>query len=66
MTFLREHPDQALLVHAVRRPCAEVELPAHALGPETGLTTLAGAAAEVRDGTLILPGGPGVSVHVVG
>jgi alpha-glucosidase len=66
MTFLREHPDQTLLVHAVRRPCAPVSLPAHALGPDAELTTLAGAPAEVAGGTLILPGETGVSLHVVG
>jgi alpha-glucosidase len=66
MTFLREHPDQTLLVHAVRRPCAAVELPAHALGPDARVTGLAGPAAEIAAGTLTLPGETGVSLHVVG
>ena len=39
---------------------------AHALGPETTLTTLAGSPAEVAAGTLTLPGETGVSLHVVG
>ena len=66
MTFLREHPDQTLLVHAVRRDTEAVELPLHALGPDPHLTTLVGAAAT----TGVLDADParqaGVSVHEVG
>lgn len=65
MTFLREHPDQTLLVHAVRRPAAPVDLPLHALGPGPSLDTVVGAAATVAGGVLTLPGEAGVSVHVV-
>ena len=64
--FLREHPDQTVLVHAVRRGTDAVELPLHALGPDPTLTTLVGAAATVASATLTLPGEAGVSVHEVG
>lgn len=66
MTFLREHPEETLLVHAVRRPCAPVALPAHALGPDASPSALVGDAAQVADGVLTLPGTPGVAVHRVG
>lgn len=66
MTYLREHPDETLLVHAVRRPADAVALPAGALGPDASLTALAGDAAGVVDGVLRLPGTTGVSVHRVG
>ncbi|RYB89177.1 glycoside hydrolase family 13 protein [Nocardioides glacieisoli] len=66
MTFLREHPDQTVLVHAVRRGTDAVELPLHALGPDPTLTTLVGAAATTASSTLTLPGEAGVSVHEVG
>ena len=66
MTFLREHPDETLLVHAVRRDAEAVELPLHALGPDVGLETLVGTPARSADGVLTLPGEAGVSVHVVG
>ena len=66
MTFLREHPDETLLVHAVRRAAEAVELPLHALGPDVGLETLVGTPARSADGVLTLPGEAGVSVHVVG
>ena len=66
MTFLREHPDETLLVHAVRRPTDAVTVPAHALGPDASLTALVGDGAEVVDGVLTLPGTAGVAVHRVG
>ncbi len=65
MTFLREHDDETLLVHAVRRPAGPVSLPAHALGPDLVLETLAGAPATVAGSELLLPGTPGASVHLV-
>lgn len=65
MTFVREHPDQTVLVHAVRRPCDDVVLPAHALGPAPDVTTVEGAAVGLADGALTLPGDVGVSVHLV-
>lgn len=66
MTFLREHPGQTLLVHAVRRPTEPVDLPLHALGPAPALRCLTGATSSVADGRLTLPGEPGVSLHEVG
>ena len=66
MTFLREHPDETLLVHAVRRSAAPVELPLHALGAAVGLETLIGAPVGTAQGVLTLAGEAGVSVHVVG
>ena len=66
MTFPREHPEQTLLVHAVRRGTDAVELPLHALGPDPTLSTLVGAAATTASSTLTLPGEAGVSVHEVG
>ena len=65
MTFLREHPDQTLLVHAVRRSTAPVELPLHALGPDVRLHTLLGAPVGAAQGVLTLPGEAGVSAHEV-
>jgi alpha-glucosidase len=65
MTFLREHPDETVLVHAVRRPAPAVDLPLHALGPSPALDSVVGAAAVIADGVLTLPGAAGVSVHVV-
>ena len=69
MTYLREHPDQTLLVHATRdadqRRCA---LPRRALGPARDVARAARrdrrrrSTAPTRD----LPGdGPGVAVYVV-
>ena len=65
MTYLREHPDETLLVHATRRATDPVTLPASALGPGvTHLRTLVGPPVEISEGSLILPGpGPAVSVH---
>jgi alpha-glucosidase len=67
MTFLREHPDQTVLVHATREQTAPVTLPVGALGPAvTALDTLTGSPATVAGTAVTLPGdGPGVSVHVV-
>ncbi|MDR7252877.1 alpha-glucosidase [Nocardioides sp. BE266] len=66
MTFLREHPEETLLVHAVRRTAPAVELPLHALGPDPRLQALVGADAVSAGSVLTLPGEPGVSIHVVG
>lgn len=67
MTFVREHPEQTLLVHAVRRSTGAVALPRHALGPGAGLRNLVGAPiGPGTDGLVALPGEVGVSVHEVG
>jgi alpha-glucosidase len=64
MTFLREHPDQTVLVHVARGPHAPVRLPAPGLAGVRGLRTLAGADARLADGVLVLPdGGPGAHVY---
>jgi alpha-glucosidase len=67
MTYLREHDEQTLLVHATRATTGPVSLPLSALGPGiTALEPLAGPPATVADGIVTLGGeGPGVSVHVV-
>ena len=64
LTYLREHPDETLLVHA-SRAAGSVELPAAALSSAgLSLECLAGSAAEVADGSVRLAAdGPGVSVH---
>ncbi len=49
MTFLREHPDQTLLVHATREQTSPVSLPRIALGPAvTSLDPLVGPPAVAR------------------
>jgi alpha-glucosidase len=69
MTFLREHPDERVLVHIARAPHAEVALPLRALGVagEDGVRVLHGAAARVSGGELLLPpDGPAASAYVLG
>ena len=66
MTYLREHPDQTLLVHANRDDTAPVSIPLGAF--DSGLATveaLVGASAELTGDALVLPGTAGVSVHVL-
>lgn len=64
LTFLREHPDETLLVHAVRSPTEPVSLPTAALGPDVRLETLLGEAAVVTSTAVVLPGRvSGVAVH---
>ena len=67
MTFLREHRDQTLLVHATREQTSPVALPRIALGPAvTSLEPLVGPPASLDATTVTLPGdGPGVAVYVV-
>ncbi|GAA2126207.1 glycoside hydrolase family 13 protein [Nocardioides bigeumensis] len=67
MTYLREHPDQTLLVHATRRETGPVSLPLLALGAAvSALEPLVGAPATVDAGVVTLPGdGPVVSVYAV-
>jgi alpha-glucosidase len=69
MTFLREHPDQRVLVHAARAPHAPVRVPLAELGLSAAsqLVPLAGeAAVDAGGGTAALPAdGPGASVYVL-
>ncbi len=67
LTFLREHNDQTLLVHANRVSTESVTLPVHCLGPGvTMLPALVGSTVTVADGLLTLSGEhAGVSVHSV-
>ena len=66
LTYLREHPDQTLLVHANRTGAAPVTIPAAALGPGgISLEPLTGPPASVTDGTVTLPGDGSVTVYLV-
>jgi alpha-glucosidase len=67
MTFLREAPQERLLVHAVRAPGTPVRLPASALGlsgrAREAENVYGGAGLVARDGTVELPGdGPSFQV----
>lgn len=67
MTYLREHPDQTLLVHLTRAATTPSSVPLAALGPGVrGFVPLVGAAPVVDGGRLVLPGdGPAALVSVV-
>ena len=67
MTFLREHPDQTLLVHANRSATAPLTLPLGALDPGlAGVEPLAGPPVELTDRAVVLPGdGPGVCLYAL-
>ncbi|MGD9961129.1 hypothetical protein, partial [Nocardioides sp.] len=65
-TFLREHPDQTLLVHANRVATDPVVVPTQALGPGVAaLPTVVGSAASVTGDQVSLPGAAGVSLYTV-
>ena len=69
MTFLREHPDERVLVHVARAPHAAVALPLRALGVsgEDDVRVLHGSAARVSGGELLLPpDGPAASAYALG
>ncbi len=68
LTFVREHPDESVLVHVTRSQGDPVAIPATALGPlVSGLTAVVGEPPTLLDGTVTLPGGgPGAHVCVVG
>lgn len=65
MTFVREHPDQTVLVHVARAPHQPVHLPLAALGiTDAGaLTCVAGDAVGQAPGHAVLPAS-GPSAHV--
>ena len=65
MTFLREHPDQTLLVHATREQTGAGRSPPHrARARGHALHPLLGPPASLDATSVTLPGdGPGVSVY---
>ncbi len=67
LTYLREHPDETLLVHVTRATAEPVTLPAAALGPRLrDPVAVAGAPPLLADGRLTLPGdGPAAYVSLV-
>ena len=66
MTYLREHPDETVLVHVVRETGDTVTLPVGVLGANGhGVEVLHGEAPVLDDADLRLPGGPGAHVGVV-
>jgi len=63
MTYLREHPEERLLVHVARDAHSPVRLPLAALRARH-VETLAGEAPRIVDGMLELPaGGPAAHVY---
>ena len=68
MTYLREHPEQTVLVHLTRAPTAPTSVPLAALGPDVrGFTAIAGAQPWVEGAHVVLPGdGPAALAAVVG
>jgi alpha-glucosidase len=68
ITYLREHPEQTVLVHLTRATTSPTRLPLRALGPDVHqVTPLHGAAPTVDGDSLVLAGqGPGALAAVVG
>jgi alpha-glucosidase len=68
ITYLREHPEQTVLVHLTRAQTAPTFVPLAALGPDVrGFTTIAGAQPRVEGDHVVLPGdGPASLAAVVG
>ncbi len=68
MTYLREHPEQTVLVHLTRAPTQATRVPLRALGPDVrGVTSIGGEWPVVEGGDLVLPGaGPAALAVVVG
>ena len=68
ITYLREHPDETVLVHLTRAPCEPTVLPVQALGADVrGCAVIQGTIPEVDGGRLVLSGdGPAASAAVVG
>lgn len=65
LTFLREHPDERVLVHVVRAAVEPLALPLDLLGGALE-GVLVGAEARVDAGRLLLPGAPGASAWRLG
>ncbi len=66
VTYLREHPDERVLVHVARAPHGPVRLPLAALGVADagGVVTLAGEPARVTGDVVELPaGGPAAHAY---
>lgn len=69
VTYLREHPDERVLVHVARAAHPAVRLPLAALGVTgaAGVETLAGEAPRVEGDALVLPaGGPAAHAYRLG
>ena len=68
MTYLREHPEQTVLVHLTRAPTRATRVPLRALGPDVrGVTSIVGEWPVVEGDHLLLPGaGPAALAVVVG
>ncbi len=68
MTFLREHPDETILVHLTRGDGPTTTLPLTALpAGAREPASLVGAAPEIRGDSLVLPGdGPSAAVLAIG
>lgn len=69
MTFLREHPDERLLVHVVRpsvradAPPVDVRIPASSLGRDATPETLAGEDLAIEGDDVVLPAAVGAHVY---
>ncbi len=68
ITYVREHPEQTVLVHLTRAQTAPTSVPLAALGPDVrGFTAIAGAQPRVEGDHVVLPGdGPAALAAVVG
>ncbi len=67
MTYLREHPDETVLVHLTRTSTSPTEIPLAALGPGVHrLTAIAGVESTLEGDRVVLPGdGPAALAAVV-
>jgi alpha-glucosidase len=66
MTFLREHPDERVLVHVARAGHPPVSLPLRALGVSGDVEVLHGASALVSGAELLLPSdGPAAAAYLL-
>ena len=67
MTYLREHPDETVLVHLTRAATSPTAIPLAALGSGVrGVTAVAGAEPVVEGRLVVLPGdGPAALAAVV-
>jgi alpha-glucosidase len=66
MTYLREHPEQTVLVHLTRAPTSPTRVPLGALGPDVrGVTSIVGEWPVVEGDHLVLPGAGPAALAVV-